>query len=279
MLRILFLIILLTGCTSETERRQLPEYAPANFSNPDSGTGYTKIRIPWGYVAPDVSYQDESELKKLIRLARILWPNFELNKPRDYKRSKDPRITRVFSIEALLPNIEPKSYSNIDEFNKGGNKFDNRLRVLVRSANRIDNKPINKNVNVQYKSSIDDFFRRVGKRGLNYHQGEEHGLSFYKVTDEVKNKIRASGNIEASIPDGVFYTRVNNDAQRVLSCQDEFHGYVCIHDFYLDELNARIHLSYHARYIKDWQKIEDKVKERFREFIALGENYRTSDRK
>ena len=90
------------------------------------------------------------------------------------------------------------------------------------------------------------------------------------MVDEDKNMMRARGYVEAFIPDAVYYTDLNGDAQRVLVCQDESRGYLCKHYFYLHELNARVHVGYSPQHLKNWKDIEFKIQKKFVEFIALG---------
>ena len=292
---VLIIIITISSLDSfvELPKRPVREYAAMTMAlNPDK-TESVRLKIPWGYLAPDISYMSAKDQNSFFAKAKAMMllmglSDVNTNKGSNSDKAKQagaspPKYTTAYSLDALYPTFEAKNEHNIDQFIGKRDVISNVIDISILSISKghFWDDP-NKSMVSSYQlalSSIKERFRK-SKTFKNYNfklteLTSQYGLIRRGLTDENIERLRADGFIEGLIPKDLWeYRTIDNELKSYMRCMRPDKGRLCIHTMYIPEINARAALLYHSSLLKNWQHIESKTRLLFKKFIELGKEHK-----
>ncbi len=289
------IIIITISCLDsfvELPKRPVREYAAMTMAlNPDK-TETVRLKIPWGYLAPDISYMSEKDQNSFFAKAKAMMLLMGLsdvnpNKGSNIDKAKQavsspPKYTTAYSLDALYPTFEAKNEKNIDLFwGKRGviGKVIN-ISILSISKGHFWDTPKKSMMN-SYQVDLSSVERKLSKSKTFKHYNfkfielpSQHELIRRGLRDKNIERLRADDFIEGAIPKDIWENRtVDNELKSYMRCMRPDQGRLCIHTMYIPEINAKAVLLYHSSLLENWPHIESKTRLLFKEFIELGKEY------
>jgi hypothetical protein len=281
----IILIVFFTSVLSDNLdllKRPVREFATMTMAmNPDK-TEVVRLKVPWAYLAPNLSYLSAADQKSFYSKAKLMMHLMGLsevsNKKNSVKSPKEIHYTSVFSFDALYPTFEAKNERNIEQFVSKQGVINKVIQVRVSSsAKGYYWNNFKKSILSSYHSHKISVDRKLNETtyknygfSLIYLPGQ-YGLVRLGLADDNVNRLRKNGVLEGFIPSDIWENR--NEEGELLSymkCMRPDLGWFCNHTMHVAEINSRIELSYHISLLKDWQFIESNIRQVFKKFIVLG---------
>ena len=143
-------------------------------------------------------------------------------------------------LQVILPNLEPRTEKNIDEFTKGLG-YQKRARILlIDGANSTD-------LNYRYEATMSGVFP------VHIAKPDKFGLSSMEISTGSSYEERLKYIYEKHL----FYTKEDRKVKRYILCSVGAPDPGCEHHFQYK--NIVIKFSYQMGYLKDWRRLEKKV--------------------
>lgn len=284
----MFCILFLSGLVASTLLIDLPKYPVRDFAtmtmalDPDE-LEFVRLKIPWGYLAPSLSYLSSDSQHYFFFRARVIMFLMGLSEVDVRKQSietpREKNNTRAFSFDALYPTFEAKNIDNINQFvsNEEGRKKVINIAVFSSYKSKYWN---------SYKAGILNSYgvmkenlenallhsKKIKKFKYKYSElSPQYGLFRFGISEGDVQEMRNNDFREAAIPRDIWENRNNQgELTSYVECMQPDLGLVCSHTMYVANINSQVKLTYHPALLKDWQTIEYGVSQLFKKFIDLG---------
>lgn len=259
--------------------------------NPDK-TEEVRLKIPWGYLAPNVSYMSAKDQNaffanahSMMRLMGLSVDSFNADAIRAKAKKADRSskyYTVAYSLDALYPTFEAKNENNIDLFIGKRGVIRPVINISVSSiakGNKWNN--WKGGILISYDVYMNSLKRKLSKGKTYKHYGfsveelpSEFGLTRKGLSDAAVSQLRADGFIGGAIPRDFWENRnASGELESFMQCMRPDKGRTCKHTMHVESINSKVSLLYHVSFLKYWQDIESKTRALFDQFIQLAKEH------
>ena len=265
----------------EVPKRPVREFATMTMAMNPEETESVRLKIPWGYLAPNLSYLSAEDQNSFYVKAKAMMLLMGLTGNASNKTpvKTSPHYTTAFSFDALYPTFEAKNENNIEQFVSKRNVVSKVIRATVYSSakgkywNNLKERILSSyNVSRNSIEGIIENSKSFKHYGFSMMElPSQYGLIRHGLPVNAVKRLRKDKLLEGFIPRDIWENR--NSQGELLSymeCMRLDLGWACNHTMYVASMNSRVSISYHSSLLKDWQRIEQGIRQIFKKFIILG---------